>query len=78
MGGYEKVLDRFLIEHNLPAFRAHASYVRLYVKSIDCLAKTDKIDAKIIADFAQMKGALVSNVLSKYTDLVDLMNRRDQ
>jgi transposase len=77
-GGYEKILAKFLEKKGLPACRAHANHVRAYAKSIGYLAKTDKIDAKIIAEFAHMRKLSANVNISEHETLHSLMNRREQ
>jgi len=51
-GGYEKKLGHYLEKQGLPGRRLHANHVRAYAKALGILAKTDRIDAKVISDFA--------------------------
>jgi len=77
-GGYEKVLSRFLHKNSLAGHRVHANHVRAYAKAIGVLAKTDKIDAKVIADFAQMKSLEAKDVITEHAGLAALVQRREQ
>jgi transposase len=52
-GGYEKELTLLLADANLPFFVANPSRVRAYAKALGILAKTDEIDAYVIARFGQ-------------------------
>jgi transposase len=52
-GGYENKLMEFMMSNQLPIHRAHANKIRAYAKYRGELAKTDKIDACIIANYAQ-------------------------
>lgn len=52
-GGYEKLLVEFLKNNDLPIHVAHANKVRNFAKAIGKLAKTDKLDAVVIADYAR-------------------------
>lgn len=51
-GGYEWDLMFDLAEAEIPMHRLHANYVRNYAKSTKTHAKNDRIDAKIIAQYA--------------------------
>ncbi len=54
-GGYESRLKNALNEAKIPIAMVNAKNVRSFADSMD-LAKTDKIDAKIIARFAEVRG----------------------
>lgn len=77
-GGYEKILASFLNSEGYPSCRVHANHVRYYAKAKGILAKTDAIDAKIIADYAQMKGCGPSAIVARYEALQALLLRREQ
>lgn len=51
-GGYEQALLDELLEAGLPVARVHPGRVRNLAKSLGILAKTDAIDAKVLAEFA--------------------------
>ena len=51
-GGYEKPLIQELLAAEIPVARANAARVRFFAKSMAQHAKTDKIDAFVIAHFA--------------------------
>jgi len=51
-GGYERSVSETLQDAGLPVHIAQPSSVRHFAKSLKVLAKTDKIDAQIIARFA--------------------------
>jgi len=53
-GGYETKLVKFAQKHNLPVRVEHANKVRNYAKSKGQLAKTDKIDACLLAEYAEI------------------------
>lgn len=53
-GGYEKLLSIMLRSVELPIHVAHANKIRAFAKATGKLAKTDKIDAKILNEFAQV------------------------
>lgn len=51
-GGYERPLTRALHEADLPVATVNPRQVRDYAKALGILAKTDAIDARVIARFA--------------------------
>lgn len=51
-GGYEAPLAAALVSEGLPVAVVNARQIRFYARSIGKLAKTDKLDAMIIAEFA--------------------------
>ena len=77
-GGYERTLTSFLKDKSLPGFRAHANHVRYYAKAMSLNAKTDNIDAKIIAEFAINKCNAPDNTANHDEDLTALISRRQQ
>lgn len=52
-GGYEKLIATQLAEKELPVAVVNPRQVRDFARSLGILAKTDKIDAEVIARFAQ-------------------------
>src|SRR5699024_983765 len=52
-GGYERQLVQALIEADVKVAVAQPACVRFFAKSRNLHAKTDKIDAQLIAQFAQ-------------------------
>lgn len=52
-GGYEAGLAVALSEHDLPVAVVNPRQVRYFAKSKGHLAKTDKIDARLLAEFAE-------------------------
>jgi transposase len=52
-GGYERTLVNTLLDHAIVCYRAHANRIRDYAKAVNVLAKTDKIDARVILQFAK-------------------------
>jgi transposase len=55
-GGYEKLPFGLLWEAGVPCAIANARSVRRFAEAMGVLEKTDRIDAGIIADYAQAKG----------------------
>ncbi|WP_237228023.1 IS110 family transposase [Rubinisphaera sp. JC750] len=51
-GGYERSLSEALQDADLPVHVAQPSSVRYFARSLKVLAKTDRIDAQVIARFA--------------------------
>ncbi|MBT3601754.1 MAG: IS110 family transposase [Candidatus Latescibacteria bacterium] len=52
-GGYEALVANALYQAKLPVVVVNARRVRYFAKAKGVLAKTDRIDAKVLADFAQ-------------------------
>lgn len=52
-GGYEQAIVVRLAEAGIPFFMVNPTRVRAYAKALGILAKTDKIDAYVIARFGQ-------------------------
>lgn len=55
-GGYEKLLTMTLSQSKYPTHVAHANKVRAFAKAKGWLAKTDKIDAKVISIYSEVMG----------------------
>lgn len=55
-GGYEKLPFGLLWEAGVPCAIANARSVRRFAEAMGVLEKTDRIDAKVIADYAATKG----------------------
>ena len=53
-GGYETILVRALAKHNICAVVVNPRQVRDFAKGVGIDAKTDEIDAKVIARFAEV------------------------
>jgi transposase len=53
-GGYERPMVEFFMNNKLPIHIAHPNKVRNFAKAIGKFAKTDKIDAKILSEFAKV------------------------
>jgi len=56
-GGYERRLLQGLLDHALPVAHVNPLNVRHYARAMGHLAKTDAIDAKVLAEFARVAGA---------------------
>jgi transposase len=55
-GGYEKLPFGLLWEAGVPCAIANARSVRRFAEAMGVLEKTDRIDARIIADYARARG----------------------
>jgi transposase len=78
-GGLELPLMVALHEVGLPICRVHPGRVREFAKSIGLLAKTDKLDARLLARFAAAVQPAVSNLPTPAEqELLALMTRRRQ
>jgi transposase len=53
-GGYERTLLATLLQAQLPVARVNPLHVRRFAQSRGLLAKTDRIDAAVLADFARL------------------------
>lgn len=79
-GGHEKLLVKELKKDNYPIYVAHPNYVRAFAKSKGWLAKTDKIDAKIISIYAEIMDLKPDSYTHSPTAeaLKELIDRRHQ
>jgi transposase len=77
-GGYERVLKMYLIKRAIPFCMPHANYIRAFAQSTGQLAKTDKIDAKIITDYASIMNLKPTTKTQDYEELKGLLDRREQ
>jgi transposase len=77
-GGYERTLKTCLEDNNLPYRKVHANHVRAYAKATGIAAKTDKIDAKILAEFAIRMEIKAKSEMQQYGTLKALLTRREQ
>ena len=78
-GGYERVLAGLLAAAGIPLAVVNPRQVRDYAKATNQLAKTDKIDARVIARFAEAVQIEPKPLVDAATQaLRDLMERRRQ
>jgi transposase len=78
-GGYEKQLVARLSASKLPVLIINPRQVRDFAKARGILAKTDKLDAKVLADFAlTMQPPLRPLPDRQQQELSDLIDRRSQ
>ena len=79
-GGYEKRLVKACHELSLPIHVAHANKVRHFAKSQGLLAKTDKLDARVLSDYGRLLAPSADNfLLNENTEKIgELLKRREQ
>lgn len=78
-GGYEQILVEALWEHDVPVAVLQPSRVRAHAKASGQLAKTDRIDARLIADFAMSKKIRLARKPSVEEQTLRLLtDRREQ
>jgi transposase len=77
-GGYERKLQKGLDMHQLPYRRVHANHVRAYAKAAGIAAKTDQIDAKVLAEYAERMELIPKPVIAVAPELKALLTRREQ
>lgn len=78
-GGYEKPIVAELLEAQLPAVVVNPRQVRDFARGLGQLAKTDSIDADVLAKFAQLvQPAPRVRKTAEMNDLTELVNRRRQ
>ena len=80
-GGYERPLGEALVAAGLPACRVHPNRVRAYAQACGLLAKTDRLDAQVLARY----GAAFDGPERRQdadeparAELQDLLRRREQ
>jgi transposase len=78
-GGYERPIVAELLNASLPVVVANPRQVRDFARGLGQLAKTDSIDAEVLAKFAQLvQPAARSPKTAQTTDLAELVHRRRQ
>ena len=79
-GGYERHLLEICAELGIAAHKAHGSRVRNFAKYLGLIAKTDPIDARVLALFGLKTEnlRLHTPLTPALTALIDLRARRDQ
>lgn len=79
-GGYEKKLIEKAKIKNVPIYVANAKQVRDFAKAKGQLAKTDKIDAKLISEFGKMFKPIPTEfyLSEQELELRDLLRRQAQ
>jgi transposase len=78
-GGYEAKLVTHLCEANLPVARVNPGRVRRFAQGLNWLAKTDKIDAMLLARFAEKANPRLTKLPTEHEKrLAALVKRRKQ
>jgi len=78
-GGYERLVTSKLYVAKLPVCRVNPRRVRYFARSIGQLAKTDKLDAKVLARFGEtVKPAFTQLPSDQEEQLSALLARREQ
>lgn len=78
-GGYERAVIVALQKAKIAVSRVHANKVRAFAKAIGKLAKTDSIDALVLADFGRLtKPAAILPHNAMIEELRALADRRDE
>jgi len=78
-GGYQVPLSAALVKADLPAVVMNPRQVREFAKSRGYLAKTDKLDARVLAEYGQGNRPEVRPLKDEQTRELDaLVNRRRQ
>jgi len=78
-GGYERGVARALADAGLPVSVVNPRHARLYARAMGKLAKTDSIDARILASYAGSPGLRIRPPLDEETyELQSLVQRRWQ
>jgi len=77
-GGYERRVMKALQEVSLPVCRVNALHVRNFARASGLLAKTDRIDAFVLADYGQRMETRVSPQLSEAQEALGELVARDR
>lgn len=79
-GGYERLVMDCLYRHGIAVHRAHPSRVRAFAKAKGYFAKTDRIDAKLLASYGEFLKAelLITKQDERQAYLSDLQARYQQ
>jgi len=78
-GGWERPLLEALCSNGIPVARVNPKRVRQFARAAGHLAKTDRLDARVLAHFGEaMKPAPYTLPDQRRRDLVDLVRRRRQ
>lgn len=79
-GGYEQKIVRACHEAKVPIHVAHANKVRHFAKAKGMLAKTDKIDAQVLSDYARLLSPQADSLLltENIEKIRELLKRREQ
>lgn len=77
-GGYEYILKTFLSERGLSQHCVHANHIRHYAKARGILAKTDRVDAKMIKRYAEDFALTEQPETVQHTEIQAVLKRREQ
>lgn len=77
-GGYEKALLRALNRYQLPYHRAHPNQVYYFAKAKGYFAKTDSLDARILAEYGQQPTVNAQRQTEESLRLNELSSRKQQ
>ncbi|WP_425617158.1 IS110 family transposase [Anatilimnocola sp. NA78] len=78
-GGYERLVVSTLVAADFPVVVANPRQVRDFAKALGLLAKTDKIDAQVLARFGQVIQPPLRKIPDEHAqNLRDLLTRRAQ
>ena len=78
-GGYERLVTSKLYLAKLPVCRVNPKRVRYFARSIGQLAKTDKLDAQVLARFGEVVKPALTQLPSDQEELLSaLLARREQ
>jgi transposase len=78
-GGYERALIEACIERDMPVIKAQPILIRQFARAQGLIAKTDKLDSKLIAEYGAVMQPKVKPLASKKVTYVkDLLLRRRQ
>ncbi|TVZ40848.1 transposase [Alteromonadaceae bacterium 2753L.S.0a.02] len=78
-GGYERQVVEALAEAEMPVVIVQPMNIRQFAKAQGVLAKTDKLDARVIAQFAAVMQPPIRSINSKKVRLIrDLLARKRQ
>jgi transposase len=78
-GGYEQPMAKALNQVGINVHIAHANKVRSFAKAKGYLAKTDKLDAKVIAEYGKIMELAPKEPLTENTEKIrELLKRREQ
>jgi transposase len=77
-GGYERRLLKELFAGKIPVSIVNPYYVRNFAKAKQDLAKTDKIDAKVLSEYGEKMEPKMHEMKEEYRfEIEDLTHRRD-
>ena len=79
-GGYEKYLVDACQDNDIPIHVAHANKVRAFAKSKGILAKTDKLDARVLSEYGALMNIKPDERLRSINagKIKGLLSRREQ